>query len=220
MQRNILLQEGLEKTQGGYKAGTVQRAATDKSSGSIHGSSVVENIDFPSLFRMHASDPPTGRGRGQRIPPVDVSHTRVRRDLAEIDAEQDIRTDSCHTRDPRREVPLAVPLLLREGDIVGAEGPPQEVKESSLRTGHPTLMCSSEEVAVIPSGTVPVHGPVVAGEETIGALRGRPRHPPDGITLGTTRTETRTSSDAVDRRNGTSGRGENVDLVSTEAIDE
>ena len=34
VQRNILLQEGLEKTQGGYEAGTAQRAAT--SSGSIH----------------------------------------------------------------------------------------------------------------------------------------------------------------------------------------
>ena len=67
---------------------------------------------------------------------------------------------------------------------------------------------------------MPVHGPVVAGAAAKGALRSHPKHPPDGTTLGTTRPETRTSLDAVDRQNGPSGSGDFVDLTSTEAIDE
>jgi len=177
VQRNILLREGLETTQGGNEAGATQPAAIDNSSNSIHGSRGEEKLTSPPLFRMHDSDSPTGRGKGQRTHPDDVSQAGVRTDVAEIEAEQDTRIDSCPTRDPRRRVTLAVPLLLQEGDTAGARDPPQEAKGRLVRMGSPTLVCSSEEVDANPSGSVSVHGPVVAGAVVRGALRGHPHTP-------------------------------------------
>ena len=121
-------------------AGIDQHSAADKRSSSSSGASVVEATGFPTLLHATGSDPPTGRGKGQGARPADSSHVRIQADVVEIETEQDTRTDSYPTRDPRREVTPAVPLLLQEGDYVGVWGSSQEAKELLVSEEYPSLV--------------------------------------------------------------------------------